>query len=54
MKEYYVRVEQINWVYVDAENEEEARNLAYDRAFTECADELFTEIIDEEDIEDDE
>lgn len=45
-KEYYVRIETTTWVYVDAENEDEAKELAYDAAFTMPADELNAVILD--------
>lgn len=46
MKEYFVRVEETTWVYVDADNEEDAIIAAYEKAWRTCPDEQTAEIID--------
>ena len=53
MKEYFVRVEETTWVYVDADNEEDAILAAYEKAWRCGPDERNAEIIDVSEDEDD-
>ena len=52
-KNYYVCVTETYWVWVDAENEDEALRNACEKAWAEGPDEIETDILEVEEDEDD-